>query len=1077
MSGISFFRGIRTACGILILCAALIVQAHADDIVTTYKDENGWKLQVNGEDFYVKGVVWGYSPRDENYNYNLWGKSDDFIRKVLDYEFGLMKAAGVNAIRSFNIMPPKWVTYIYREHGIMTVINPLMGRYGDFIGGRWVVFVDYSDDLTRETLKKNALELVEEYKNVPGVLMFALGNESNYGLSWKSFEIENLPVGEQNTAKARYLYSLFNETMKAGKAIDPNHPFTIVNGDLQYIDLIDEYCKDMDLLGVNAYRGANFQGASPIDLWQEVDEELDLPVLFFEMGSDAFNARTFEEDQLAQARILKSQWQEMYNKAYGNGEEGNSIGAFVFEWRDEWWKYLQEERLDIHDTNASWANDAYPHDFVAGQNNMNEEWWGITRLGTANADGIYEAIPRMAYDVLSEVWSVDPYMYKKDAINQAFNDLDMEYLALTSDVRQLKNESKEERKLLFFTGGSAKVEFLQKGDEQDIDELGDAGDEFSDGQMVFLDFGFAPTKDIDGQFTVNILGNVADKDPLEIAYGRRGLPLTVQTVEVLPGFTEEVEFTRDLEDRERVEIYDFGATYRGKYADVEAFYHTPRYHWKYEGDFFGLIREATDIEGQDIWNAKAPYGVEWAGKGSFDGLKIVAGPEIYWGANPKVVLKYDSQIGKLLPFIDNPWLRQTDYTLILSEDLSRQGDGASGTAATVRESRVATLYTKTEFTNDWSLELGGIIAATNRRGEIYTRVEEVGIDAAGDPIVDIIADEIDWGDTLGFRAKLNFPFFGHLGYVATHHAGLVAEGGAPLKEFGTRLNYGDGLGNRREYEGGVMMNFGNWMLFPRYLYRENLVDANPSIPPDIDDGVLDSGAEPRNRDDDPFAVLDNREARAAEFFVTYDPTGATGFYQWDNDWREDAGFAFNIGANYTEYPTITDSYQFFFEPTGTNPAFGVNLPAEDTWELSNRIVFNPTRNLRVITNLKRAFLQSTGQPAGGTRKFWDFNAKFVIGDRHVISGYFKKDAWGAYDFQRQFNITFPEQYKLDYSILLDQRKSDRYSSKIGVYGLYRTLDENSEIDTFFTGDNDYQFQVLFYYIFNFGGTMPPAPRN
>ena len=61
--------------------------------------------------------------------------------------------------------------------------------------------------------------------------MFALGNESNYGLSWSSFEIENLPVGEQHEAKARFLYSLFNEAMAAGKAIDPNHPFTIVNGD------------------------------------------------------------------------------------------------------------------------------------------------------------------------------------------------------------------------------------------------------------------------------------------------------------------------------------------------------------------------------------------------------------------------------------------------------------------------------------------------------------------------------------------------------------------------------------------------------------------------------------------------------------------------------------------------------------------------------------------------------------------------------------------------------------------------------------------------------------------------------
>ncbi|MFW2405243.1 MAG: glycoside hydrolase family 2 TIM barrel-domain containing protein, partial [Gammaproteobacteria bacterium] len=280
MSGISFFRGMQTACGILIVCLALGAPANATDVVTTYKDENGWKLLVNGEDFFIKGVVWGYTPRNENYTYDLWGKSDDFVKKVLDYEFGLLKAANVNAVRSFNFMPPKWITYVYREYGIMMVINPLVGRYGTTVGGQWIEFTDYSDELTRATLKAETLAIIDKYKNVPGVLMFALGNESNYGLSWKSFEIEDLPVGEQYEAKARYLYSLFAEIIEAGQKIAPNHPFTIVNGDLQYIDLIAEYLDGMDLLGVNAYRGKSFTS-----LWAEVDEKLDLPVVFFEFGS------------------------------------------------------------------------------------------------------------------------------------------------------------------------------------------------------------------------------------------------------------------------------------------------------------------------------------------------------------------------------------------------------------------------------------------------------------------------------------------------------------------------------------------------------------------------------------------------------------------------------------------------------------------------------------------------------------------------------------------------------------------------------------------------------------------------
>ena len=197
---------------------------------------------------------------------------------------------------------------------------------------------------------------------------------------------------------------LFAEVIAAGKAIAPNHPFTIVNGDIQYIDLIAEYLKDMDVLGVNAYRGPSFTG-----LWSDVENKLGLPVVFFEFGSDAFNARRFEEDQRSQALHLKDQWQEMYNKAYGKGEEGNSIGGFVFEWRDEWWKYLQIEKLDQQDTNASWSNQAYLFDWAEGKNNMNEEWFGVTALGVPNSDGVYEARPRMAYDVLSEVFAMDPY--------------------------------------------------------------------------------------------------------------------------------------------------------------------------------------------------------------------------------------------------------------------------------------------------------------------------------------------------------------------------------------------------------------------------------------------------------------------------------------------------------------------------------------------------------------------------------------------------------------------------------------------------------------------------------------------
>jgi len=127
------------------------------------------------------------------------------------------------------------------------------------------------------------------------------------------------------------------------------------------------------------------------------------------------------------------------------------------------------------------------------------------------------------------------------------------------------------------------------------------------------------------------------------------------------------------------------------------------------------------------------------------------------------------------------------------------------------------------------------------------------------------------------------------------------------------------------------------------------------------------------------------------------------------------------------------------------------------------MVFNPNRNLRVITNLNAGYQQPTGDPTGGTREFYGIEGKFIIDRKHILSGYFKKDDWGPYDFQRQFNFVYPEQYKLDYSLLLDQRLDEDESSKIGVRALYRTLDPNSPDQDGDIGIHDWEFLTIFYF--------------
>ncbi|NNE36498.1 MAG: hypothetical protein HKN13_14785 [Rhodothermales bacterium] len=681
---------------------------------------------------------------------------------------------------------------------------------------------------------------------------------------------------------------------------------------------------------------------------------------------------------------------------------------------------------------------------------MNEEWFGITALGPSNSDGVSTARPRMAFDVMKDIFRVDPYTTNKREINQAFANINLDLYELRGDVRLLKAENEEGQRKLQFTGGRIQGEMVVRGNDRGLTEDGENSLEFSTGEMVFLDFGFQPTEKVSGQMSLNILANVADKRDLEFTYGDRGLPLVIEDAGTL--FQDEFLVSPVIvNDRNRVEVYDFNAKYEGEDVDVEAFYHTSRFHWGYEGDHFGLLREATDIAGIDIWDQKAPAGVEVTGKGKWDGVTLLFGPEVYWGANPKVIFKYDFKLAKF------------DWTFIHSEDLARRTDGSGQAEATDRQSRQTTLTAEREFANGWKLELGGIISAPERVDDIYDRVDRNG---------NVYLDKIEDEDALGFRAKLTFPW--NETYLQAYHAGLVADGGHVHRTWGvtdpSRLPY-SGAGNKQEYEAGMILRFGDYMLYPRVMYRDNLVHANPFIEPSSAGGVLSPGVNPRDTDSDPFAVLGNREARSAEMYLTYDPTGATQFYDWDNDWREDARFAFNIGGTYTEYPTATDSYLFFFVPANRNLPFGVGLPAEDVWAVSSRMVFNPNPKAKYIVKLVRGFEQSSGTNIGDTRKYWQLHWKSEFNRKHVFEGFYMKDAWGPYDFYRQFNVAFPEQVKLDYSVLLGRSgaqfgsvEDEDKATRLGFRVLYRSFDEqNGEFEAL--GDHEFSTNLYFTYQF------------
>lgn len=140
--------------------------------VEVVKSGNGFKLSVDGKEMFINGMNWDYFPIGTNYNYSLWTQSDDVIIAALNGEMPLLKNMGVNVIRQYTGVPPKWVKYIYENYGIYTMLNHSFGRYGLTIKGKWEPNTDYSNPDVREILLKETKEMVSQYKETPGVLVF-----------------------------------------------------------------------------------------------------------------------------------------------------------------------------------------------------------------------------------------------------------------------------------------------------------------------------------------------------------------------------------------------------------------------------------------------------------------------------------------------------------------------------------------------------------------------------------------------------------------------------------------------------------------------------------------------------------------------------------------------------------------------------------------------------------------------------------------------------------------------------------------------------------------------------------------
>lgn len=992
------------------LLIAMVLKSQSNK-VEIQSDISGFKLRVDGKELMINGMNWDYFPVGTNYSYSLWNQPDAFIKKSLDDEMSLLKYMGVNAIRVYVGIPKKWIEYIYNEYGIYTMLNHSFGRYGLTLNGTWFPNTDYSDARVIDLLMKETAQLADEYKNTKGLLMYLLGNENNYGLFWEGAETEDIPIQDRkSTAKAVHLYKLFNKATVAMKATDNQHPVAICNGDLLFLDIIAKECKDVDIYGTNMYRGLSFG-----DAFERVKKEYGKPILFTEFGTDAYNDVTQQEDQVSQAKYLVSNWKEIYENAAGLGKSGNSIGGFTFQFSDGWWKYGQTKNLNIHDVNASWANGGYIHDFVPGENNMNEEWFGICAKGQTNAQGHYTLFPRAAYYVLKDIHQFNPYADAKSAndVSNFIRSLTLSGAELMARGDKASLDAARNSKIrlsrftaeftTFNTGGtmiatppSPTPSYETFPNKQGFDHM----------QSFFVGVEANPASNMTANVVFNVLGNVPTNPIDQIFYENRGRPIIVNSDN---GNTT-------LESINRLQVYNASYDWSHKYFNLKGFYRTGHYHWGYEGDFFGLYPEANYGPVIDIYNGLAPLGMEMEGKKQFKDFKLAFGPQLWWGANPAALLKYSKELGKF------------KVTGIFHEDLQQQEFTESSFAIPQPKTRRFSLHVKRGF-GKLGIDAGGIWGGQPLVGRDIQVVREI------DGQTQALQDKVRASDTWGGKLKLTYTGGKFNWYAQTAAMGLVANGSADntMTFTGWRLK-DSGSGNQVNFLSGFTYGMGNFQVAPNFLWQKPIEGPIPT--------GLQGAARPRNILEDPFVVRSNRETVGGELLFTYDPTPGTWMYEWDNDRSEDARTAISAGIVYRHLPTIQDAAIGILPDGRTLFGFDGSAPAQDLWEVNTRIVSKLNKNFGFIATLYAGDAQANGSDQRLIRRY-GMDMRMIAKTFKVMS-FIRFNDWGPYDYHRDFNLTFPFQTMLDLSANLD--RPDWISmpgTRLGIRATYRTLDKYS----------------------------------
>ena len=366
-----------------------------------------WQMRVDGKPIVIKCVAYaptviGQSPdkgtlkdwtfEDDNNNGKIDGPYDAWVDENLNNkkdhnekdigDFQLLKDMGANSIRIYhhaNNKNKELYRRLYEDYGIMLLMGDFLGAYATGSGATWHDGTDYSNPTHRQNMKDSVRKMLEEYKDEPYVIMWVLGNETNYGVA--------------NNAKKDPVsyYKFVNEVVRMIKEIDPTRPVALCSGDVLFLDIFAEHCPAVDIYGTNSYRGEQGFG---MGVWGSIKRLCDKAALITEYGCPAYQkGKPREMSEVDQAKYHQGEWEDIFYNSAGYGA-GNSIGGIIFEYLDEWWKAYEP---DTHDRDG-----LYTGPFPGGM--VYEEWFGIVGQGDGSKSPYMRQL-RESYFLYKRIWN------------------------------------------------------------------------------------------------------------------------------------------------------------------------------------------------------------------------------------------------------------------------------------------------------------------------------------------------------------------------------------------------------------------------------------------------------------------------------------------------------------------------------------------------------------------------------------------------------------------------------------------------------------------------------------------------